>query len=450
MTEHGLDKSTDYTILAVDDAKDSLMLLEFDLAESGFNVITAESGEQALELIKETEVNLVLLDIHMPGISGLETLKCMNVEPNMQNVPVIMLSASGEEDAIVAALELGADDYITKPYIPKVLLARINNALRYMEKTKLLEELAKTDSLTGLNNRGGFQDLVNASIGQAQREGIVVSFAMLDIDYFKKVNDKYGHDVGDKTLVSFADMLKKSFRCYDIIGRVGGEEFAVFMPNTTIDEAYLACERFRDSMESLILNFTKDSYEFEFNITASIGITSAVGKAINYEQLVKNADSSLYEAKRSGRNQTILDGTIETSHDTDVPELIISEVATMSMKTTNTGDYPGIDYQIGVNNVLGDDNLFQEILIMFYQDHGQDADKISQAIATDSYNDLKNLIHTLKGVACSIGAMKLFERCKALDVAINESNSALYRELYNPVDQALGEVLTGIKEKLPL
>ncbi|GHF93295.1 hypothetical protein GCM10017161_22000 [Thalassotalea marina] len=448
MKGHGLDKAANYTILAVDDAKDSLMLLEFDLAESGYRVITAESGELALEIIKETDVSLVLLDIHMPGISGIDTLKRMQQEQAMQNVPVIMLSASGEEDAIVTALELGADDYITKPYIPKVLLARINNALRYMEKTKLLELLAKTDSLTGLNNRGAFQELSNACINQAQRENNVISFAMLDIDFFKNVNDKYGHDVGDKALVEFAAILKKTFRCYDVIGRVGGEEFAVCMPNTTIDEAYLACERCRATVESRIIQVDKDDKTIEFNITASIGITSSVGKSIHYDELVKNADSALYQAKRNGRNQTMLDGTVEPSDELDTADVMIVESQNMEKTMVETNSYPGIDYQIGVNNVLGDDNLFQEILIMFYQDHGDDGRKIALAISNGSYNDLKNLIHTLKGVACSIGAMTLFEHCKALDIAINESNSAMYEGLFQPVDVALSEVIAGIKERL--
>ncbi|MBA6364396.1 response regulator, partial [Colwellia sp. BRX8-8] len=114
-----------YNILAVDDAKDTLMLLEFDLGEEGYNVFTAESGEKALEVLEEQAIDLILLDMYMPGISGLEMLHKLKNHPIIFNTPVIMLSASDDEDQIVAALEFGADDYVTKPYIPKVLLARI-------------------------------------------------------------------------------------------------------------------------------------------------------------------------------------------------------------------------------------------------------------------------------------------------------------------------------------
>ena len=124
-----------YKILAVDDAKDTLMLLDFDLAEEGYQVFTAESGEIAFEVLEEQAIDLILLDMYMPGISGLAMLQKLKSLPAFMSIPVIMLSASDDEDQIVAALEFGADDYVTKPYIPKVLLARIRTSLRLLEKT---------------------------------------------------------------------------------------------------------------------------------------------------------------------------------------------------------------------------------------------------------------------------------------------------------------------------
>ena len=136
-----------YQILAVDDAKDTLMLLDFDLAEEGYQVFTAESGEIAFEVLEEQAIDLILLDMYMPGISGLAMLQKLKSHSAFMSIPVIMLSASDDEDQIVAALEFGADDYVTKPYIPKVLLARIRTSLRLLEKTLELESLAKTDFL---------------------------------------------------------------------------------------------------------------------------------------------------------------------------------------------------------------------------------------------------------------------------------------------------------------
>ena len=138
---------------------------------------------------------------------------------------------------------------LRKPYIPNVLLARMRNALRFMEKTLQLETLAKTDFLTKVSNRGSFQNLVSKSIELAKRTDKVISIAMFDLDLFKHVNDTYGHEAGDKALIDFAAILNETFREYDIIGRIGGEEFAVCMPDTSINDAYNACERCRKSLE---------------------------------------------------------------------------------------------------------------------------------------------------------------------------------------------------------
>ena len=132
----------DYKILTVDDAKDTLMLLEFDLVEQGYQVLTAESGEAAFKILEDDVIDLILLDMYMPGISGLATLQKLKSRSELAHIPVIMLSSSDDEDQIVAALEFGADDYVTKPYIAKVLLARLKTSLRLMEKTLELESIA--------------------------------------------------------------------------------------------------------------------------------------------------------------------------------------------------------------------------------------------------------------------------------------------------------------------
>ena len=452
----------DYKILTVDDAKDTLMLLEFDLVEQGYQVLTAESGEAAFKILEDDAIDLILLDMYMPGISGLATLQKLKSRSELAHIPVIMLSSSDDEDQIVAALEFGADDYVTKPYIAKVLLARLKTSLRLMEKTLELESLAKTDFLTGLNNRGCFVDLATKAISQAKRTGLPLVMVMLDIDFFKQVNDDFGHDAGDKVLIDFSKVLLECFRDYDISGRVGGEEFAVCMPNTSIDNAVIACERFRAALEAHNVVISADGKLV--NVTVSIGLVTQRNGELDLESLLHQADMGLYQAKENGRNQVmiwdsliddefsesaelIVESTSEERYDSDDINMPV-ELTKAGSETSITEKYAGIDYSVGVNNVLGDDGLFAEILVMFYEDHSQDKNKIKQAIIDNDYNTLKHMVHTLKGVACSIGAMSLFNHAKALDIAVNEQNQEQYQGLFAPVANELDKVVHGIEETL--
>jgi diguanylate cyclase (GGDEF)-like protein len=434
-----------YKILAVDDAKDTLMLLDFDLAEEGYQVFTAESGEIAFEVLEEQAIDLILLDMYMPGISGLAMLQKLKSLPAFMSIPVIMLSASDDEDQIVAALEFGADDYVTKPYIPKVLLARIRTSLRLLEKTLELESLANTDFLTAISNRGSFEDLANRAISQAKRTNFPLVMAMFDIDFFKAVNDNYGHDAGDKVLIDFAIVMCECFRDYDIIGRVGGEEFAVFMPDTSAEDSFIACERFRLAIEGNKIKLDDASEEI-ISVTVSIGLSLGQGNDLNLEELFKKSDISLYEAKRNGRNQI-------KCYEEATPIAVVEHVEEIQSHVEEVGDssnekYPGIDFQIGVGNVLGDEDLFDEILVMFYEDHSKDSEKIQQAISSEDQAACKHLVHTLKGVSCSVGAMQLFELTKALDIAINLEDKVNYQRLYEPVATEILKVLSGIEVKL--
>ncbi|WP_448213034.1 diguanylate cyclase [Colwellia sp. MEBiC06753] len=431
------------TILAVDDAKDTLILLEFDLQAEGYQVLTAHDGESAIELLNQQNVDLLLLDMYMPGLSGLETLKQVNNNPKLVNLPVIMLSASDDEDEIVSALEYGAHDYVTKPYIAKVLLARIKNALRLREKTLTLENLAKTDYLTGVNNKGQFEQLAKKAISQTARNGNQLAIAMLDIDHFKSVNDTYGHEAGDIVLKQFAKLLEITFRDYDIIGRVGGEEFAVCMPDTELVDAFNACERFRTALEACVIELNQGN---SISVTVSVGLTAArhADCAYDFDSLMQTADKFLYQAKEASRNTVI-------SHEKLIDNDTIKSVAELAVEPIDTPEekLPGIDYQIGVNNVLGDDNLYNDILQMFYDDHHLDGDTIRQAIIYKDPNKLKHVVHTLKGVACSIGAMQLFENAKQLDIAVNNNDEGRYLSLYENVSYELQRVLKGIKQILP-
>lgn len=450
-----------YTILVVDDAQDMQMLLDFDLSP-GYLMEFSDNGQAALDLLTTTEVDLILLDMYMPGLSGLETLKKLKSEQKTKMIPVIMLSASNDEDEVVAALELGAGDYVTKPYVAKILLARMRTAIRLKEKTEALEYLAKTDQLTGINNRGNFFELSSNAINLANRSNNPIVIAMLDIDFFKAINDNYGHDVGDKVLSEFSLRLTDVFRDYDILGRIGGEEFAVCLPNTTNDEAKMACERLRKHIEEMHIDAVSDNGEdIVVNVTVSIGFILANGNAPCVDELLKLADQALYHAKRHGRNQVVDAQSILNSNelgtdnsceqtitcDSDraqpIPNIIASEENNMA-----TEDFEGIDFQAGVDNVLGDEDLYKEILIMFYQDHHLDAGKLENAIETGDTASAKHIAHTLKGVSASVGATSLFEATREIDHAINENDTEKFDSLLAILKPEFSKVMKGIEVKL--
>ncbi len=455
---------SNYKILAIDDAKDSLMLLDFDLSEEGYQVITAESAEAAFMLLHHNNINLILLNMYMPGISGLEMLNQLKSATEYKHIPIIMLSSSDDEDQIVSALDLGADDYVTKPYISKVLLARIKTSLRLFEKTKALESLANTDFLTSLPNKGAFESQAINIVEQASREDKNVIIGMLDIDFFKSINDTYGHEAGDKVLVDFSQILEECFRGYDALGRVGGEEFSVCMSNISVDDAFSAFERFRNIIEkhTIFIN-CDDNQDIPLKITVSIGLAENKGAHLVFEDILREADRHLYIAKESGRNCIEIDKTSDITIKTTLKNHEISiNKANDAIKINNSEDellnvqstenqqspFPGIDYDIGVGNVLGDKDLYKEILLMFYEDHAKDADNIQKALTESDKDNCKRLVHTLKGVSCSIGAMDLFERVKLLDIAINESNEGQYQMLFDAFKPEFLKVVNGIETVL--
>ncbi|WDD96853.1 diguanylate cyclase [Thalassomonas actiniarum] len=439
-----------YKILAVDDAKDTLLLLEFDLSAEGYQVMTTDAADSALRLLEKEHFDLILLDMYMPGITGMAALEVIKRKEALQHIPVIMLSAADGEDEIVAALELGADDYVTKPYIAKVLLARIRTSLRLMEKNRELEILATTDFLTGINNRGRFYELASKAFIESVRQKSGLVLAMFDIDLFKQVNDNYGHEAGDKVLVEYTQLMGKVFREYDILGRLGGEEFAVCFPYTVIEEAINACERFRLCLEQHAILPGKQAQETLF-VTVSIGVASTTIASPGLDDLIRRADLGLYEAKNTGRNKTINADKLQPINETQAP--LIDYIDTMNdeepaPKVPQPQEFPGIDQKIGLGNVLGDKSLFKEILVMFYQDHHDDKEKLQSALSAKDHATAKHLAHTLKGVASSVGAMALFERAKVLDKALSGGEKEQYQLLFEGVAAELIKVMAGIEQEL--
>ena len=211
--------------------------------------------------------------------------------------------------------------------------------------------------------------------------------------------------------------------------RNGLEEIIIF--NTDIEEAFNACERCRKALAAHIIPIDYQGEKSNLSLSVSIGVTSAQGLLVDLNELLRIADHGLYKAKENGRNQTVIEG-----------EFSMNEADTQLKEQEK---YPGINHQVGLNNVLGDEDLFADILVMFHQDHGQDHNNIQQAIDENDQQKVKHLVHTIKGVSCSIGAMDLFDLCKELDIAVSENNSEQYQGLFAPLKTELVKVTAGIE-----
>lgn len=297
-------------VLVVDDVVGSIELLRFDLEDDGFEVIGAGSGLECLKLAPLIWPDIILLDIQMPGIDGIATLSRLKTNPITSDIPVIMVSADQSTEAIIQSLDIGAHDYVRKPIEYAILAARMRSAMKLTETqrklehvNKELERLATQDPLTRTNNRRSFFNLAGAEFRKCRRHGHTLSVLMLDADNFKNINDQYGHAAGDVALKHLVDTCKTVCRETDIIGRIGGEEFAICCPETRLISAQTVAERIRRACESSMIEIEGDHRQFSY--TVSIGVTSLVEGDSDINATLGRADILLYQAKHKGRNQSI-------------------------------------------------------------------------------------------------------------------------------------------------
>ncbi|RKZ04751.1 diguanylate cyclase response regulator [Candidatus Fermentibacteria bacterium] len=285
-------------VLVVDDDVDSLAIASLRLKKDGYTIETAGSGDECMDKAREKRPDLILLDVQMPGRSGYEVCEELKSDQELSNIPVIFLSAADDTSDKVKGLDLGAVDYVTKPFDVFELRARVRAALRTKRLQDLLLKYSEVDSLTEIYNRRVLMSRLHQEWDRTLRSGGVISFIMVDIDRFKRVNDTYGHPVGDEVLETIAYILKNSIRSGDIVGRYGGEEFGIVMVNSTSDEAALAADRYRRVIQMAVFQSKKG----EFSVTASFG-TADSRRRENVAELVAAADAALYKAKETGRNK---------------------------------------------------------------------------------------------------------------------------------------------------
>ncbi len=309
-------------ILAVDDEPVGLKMLERHLVKAGHRVTVASDGDQALQLALEECPQLVVADWTIPGLDGVGLCRALRKISTGAKIYFLLLTGRGEEDSIIQAFEAGVDDYIVKPFKPKILLARIQAGSRIIrlqsqverEQAKQKKQLAElqiltrklrsaalTDPLTELPNRRYAMKRMTQTWESSTRTGAPMALIMMDIDHFKKVNDEYGHDAGDAVLKDTADCLAKACREDEDICRIGGEEFLVVCSNTDAEQALTAAERLREAVEKNLIHWN----EFHRAVTLSLGVASRSPEMKNCDEMLKAADVAVYMAKKNGRNLVV-------------------------------------------------------------------------------------------------------------------------------------------------
>ncbi len=290
-----LSKNRDIKLMIVDDSRMIRKQIKETLQKHMFKVLVAAHGEEALNYLEDNkDTKLVLTDYNMPVINGLELTKAIREKYNKQQLAIISLTGSNEHLISAKFLKSGANDFINKPFSNEELICRINNTLEAQEQVELLSKYANYDFLTGLYNRRYFFDHINNFLDTNSKYAV----AMLDIDYFKKINDTYGHEAGDRVLKHLAIILKNNTKGLDLTARFGGEEFCIALANVDEKTAIGFFIKLKNIISKEEVKFKNHSIKY----TVSIGVTTK-DKKEKIEKLIQEADEALYKAKNSGRDK---------------------------------------------------------------------------------------------------------------------------------------------------
>ena len=293
-------------ILIVDDDPAVLRLISTIVSAIGHEVSSALDGREALDAILADCPDMVISDWDMPRMDGLELCRRIRREDLPHYVYVILLTAKSRVDDMVRGFDAGADDFLSKPILPAVLKARVRAGVRMLEMERRLLQLSQHDPLTGAVNRRNFTRLLHHEWERATRYDHSLSCVMLDVDFFKKVNDTHGHSAGDAALQLVAGVLLDSCRTTDVVCRYGGDEFCVLLPETGERGAATWAERVRQA----IADTSFPAADQSFNVTASIGVAERIGRADNAESLIDAADQALLVAKETGRDRVVRFGSL--------------------------------------------------------------------------------------------------------------------------------------------
>lgn len=292
-----------YKLLIVDDSILQSTHLR-DILSDEYDVTVAQTAREGLDLALTGDYSLILLDIVMPGMDGFTMLKILQEAAATQSIPVILLTGLADTEDEQRGLTLGAVDYITKPFHPMIVKARIHTHIKLSEYRRQLEQLSMTDQLTGIANRRRYEHYSMIKWKDAVRLQIPFSVSMFDIDHFKAYNDTFGHPAGDRVIAAVANVLSQNLRrTTDFVARYGGEEFVAIMIGTDSDSAFTMIRKIRQDIEDLHIPHAPEVSEW---VTVSAGgVTVIPDTDSRYETYLELADNMLYHAKDSGRNQVV-------------------------------------------------------------------------------------------------------------------------------------------------
>jgi two-component system cell cycle response regulator len=295
-------------VMVAEDSRTLRSILRGQLRDHGYQVVEAHDGAEAVIVCRRERPDVVLLDVEMPLMDGHLVLANLKRDPALADVPVVFVTARATTEDVVKGLDLGAHDYLRKPFEASELLARVHAALRtkrLQDELRLrnaeLDRVSRTDALTGLHNRRHLEERLTEQASLVKRHGGELGLLLLDVDHFKHVNDEHGHAAGDAVLRILAGRLREAIRVEDVPGRWGGEEFLVLLPATGREGVGSAGERVRRGVATDPFQLTTS----ELPVTVSVG--AAAGVDDGWEGLVRRADAAMYAAKEAGRNRVVVD-----------------------------------------------------------------------------------------------------------------------------------------------
>jgi two-component system, cell cycle response regulator len=288
------------TVLVIEDHPDQRDLLAIVLQREGYRVVTAANGVEALEKLEQEQVHIALSDIMMPKMDGFELINKIRGNASLKHIYLILITARIQEGDRVRGLDLGADDYITKPFSFSELLARVRVGSRVVQYQQHLEYQTQIDSLTGLFNRRALEKKIAEEFERAKRYHHPISLIILDIDNFKTINDTYGHHGGDTALIKISETLRETTRRSDFPSRFGGEEFVLLLPETDEENAVQVARKIHEGIRSSQFGTTTAP----FLLTVSIGVNSTSTKQYSdWREMLNDADHALYVAKNTGKDR---------------------------------------------------------------------------------------------------------------------------------------------------
>ena len=294
-------KNKSHTILIVDDSEVYRRQMKSILSTQLINTITAHDGLEALEIMRNNyDITMVITDYHMPKVDGLELALTLRKEHKKDRLPIIGVST--DKESSVTFLKYGVNDFVRKPFFKEELSTRVNNTLDALENVQLLHNFANTDFLTQVSNRKHFYHEMGMYYNKAKKDKTPFALAMIDIDFFKQVNDTYGHDVGDDVIKILAKTIKDNIKGRDIVARFGGEEFCVVLKDIDAIPALKFFESLREKVATIRITVDEEK---EISFAISMGVSTTYYDSL--EEMIINSDRHLYEAKRNGRNKICSD-----------------------------------------------------------------------------------------------------------------------------------------------